>query len=115
MPLSFPSGRSSVLAGEGRLPAGGLCPPVSAHRRQVAGPSAVRGAARRPAAVEAETLEIASGVAGVAGEHGDVDAELADGALPLVVEGVRSEEHTSELQSLMRISYAVFCLKKTNK
>src|SRR3546814_2659860 len=29
---------------------------------------------------------------------------------------IRSEEHTSELQSLMRISYAVFCLKKkTNK
>src|SRR3546814_9354330 len=27
---------------------------------------------------------------------------------------VRSEEHTSELQSLMRISYAVFCLKQTN-
>src|SRR3546814_1664107 len=27
----------------------------------------------------------------------------------------RSEEHTSELQSLMRISYAVFCLKKTRK
>src|SRR3546814_8604422 len=27
----------------------------------------------------------------------------------------RSEEHTSELQSLMRISYAVFCLKKTNE
>src|SRR3546814_7096030 len=33
----------------------------------------------------------------------------ADGALP------RSEEHTSELQSLMRISYAVFCLQKNNK
>src|SRR3546814_4868114 len=28
--------------------------------------------------------------------------------------GHRSEEHTSELQSLMRISYAVFCLKKNN-
>src|SRR3546814_6223991 len=28
---------------------------------------------------------------------------------------LRSEEHTSELQSLMRSSYAVFCLKKTNK
>src|SRR3546814_7039839 len=27
--------------------------------------------------------------------------------------GLRSEEHTSELQSLMRLSYAVFCLKKT--
>src|SRR3546814_2864247 len=31
------------------------------------------------------------------------------------VVGLRSEEHTSELQSLMRISYAVFCLKKKNK
>src|SRR3546814_1176185 len=30
-------------------------------------------------------------------------------------EGARSEEHTSELQSLMRISYAVFCLKKKTK
>src|SRR3546814_3929044 len=29
--------------------------------------------------------------------------------------GIRSEEHTSELQSLMRISYAVFCLKKKTK
>src|SRR3546814_10820051 len=29
--------------------------------------------------------------------------------------GFRSEEHTSELQSLMRISYAVFCLKKKKK
>src|SRR3546814_10084342 len=49
--------------------------------------------------------------------------ELFEGVLPLdegyvVVEkgttrtGIRSEEHTSELQSLMRISYAVFCLKK---
>src|SRR3546814_7746131 len=32
-----------------------------------------------------------------------------------VVERGRSEEHTSELQSLMRISYAVFCLKKKTK
>src|SRR3546814_8128141 len=31
---------------------------------------------------------------------------------PVAAAGVRSEEHTSELQSLMRISYAVFCLKK---
>src|SRR3546814_9688345 len=31
------------------------------------------------------------------------------------VSRVRSEEHTSELQSLMRISYAVFCLKNKNK
>src|SRR3546814_1320567 len=32
----------------------------------------------------------------------------------LIKGGNRSEEHTSELQSLMRISYAVFCLKKKN-
>src|SRR3546814_3715624 len=31
---------------------------------------------------------------------------------PISMPGPRSEEHTSELQSLMRISYAVFCLKK---
>src|SRR3546814_8129603 len=33
----------------------------------------------------------------------------------VVKPGPRSEEHTSELQSLMRISYAVFCLKKKHK
>src|SRR3546814_1768154 len=33
----------------------------------------------------------------------------------LFVDDFRSEEHTSELQSLMRISYAVFCLKKKTK
>src|SRR3546814_8256685 len=33
---------------------------------------------------------------------------------PHVARAARSEEHTSELQSLMRISYAVFCLKKKN-
>src|SRR3546814_3661674 len=61
--------------------------------------------------------------------EGIARVDLADG---LVVEGLvhvfrqmeeiaevgekdRSEEHTSELQSLMRISYAVFCLKKKNK
>src|SRR3546814_4105656 len=38
-------------------------------------------------------------------------AQLLDGR-GLPHDGQRSEEHTSELQSLMRISYAVFCLKK---
>src|SRR3546814_1339227 len=32
-----------------------------------------------------------------------------------LIDAVRSEEHTSELQSLMRISYAVFCLKKKTR
>src|SRR3546814_2013190 len=38
--------------------------------------------------------------------------EAADVGAPLAQFDARSEEHTSELQSLMRISYAVFCLKK---
>src|SRR3546814_2222267 len=37
------------------------------------------------------------------------------GACTVDIDGERSEEHTSELQSLMRISYAVFCLKKKTK
>src|SRR3546814_10172456 len=36
-------------------------------------------------------------------------------ATRLLAPYLRSEEHTSELQSLMRISYAVFCLKKTTR
>src|SRR3546814_6924760 len=41
------------------------------------------------------------------------DQRLAELAVHLPAQDVeRSEEHTSELQSLMRISYAVFCLKK---
>src|SRR3546814_6388447 len=40
------------------------------------------------------------------------DVHQFNGALGMTL---RSEEHTSELQSLMRISYAVFCLKKKNK
>src|SRR3546814_9189460 len=36
-------------------------------------------------------------------------------AQPMPYRSMRSEEHTSELQSLMRISYAVFCLKKKKK
>src|SRR3546814_7572597 len=43
----------------------------------------------------------------------EVDAITADiAALRDEITGHRSEEHTSELQSLMRISYAVFCFKK---
>src|SRR3546814_7979433 len=41
---------------------------------------------------------------------------LEEGTIPPeVLDELRSEEHTSELQSLMRISYAVFCLKKKHQ
>src|SRR3546814_9575259 len=50
----------------------------------------------------------------------DEDLTETFGSLPASslspnVASLRSEEHTSELQSLMRISYAVFCLKKKNQ
>src|SRR3546814_5202876 len=42
----------------------------------------------------------------------EIGWSLSAAAIYGIPAGVRSEEHTSELQSLMRISYAVFCLKK---
>src|SRR3546814_2394852 len=74
--------------------------------------------------VEGERPGVGHGVVGL--EEVDLAGGQAEGAqlggvaielgLLLVghAVGVRSEEHTSELQSLMRISYAVFCLKKNN-
>src|SRR3546814_1583540 len=50
----------------------------------------------------------------VAGKTGTTSSNK-DGWFLGFSSGIRSEEHTSELQSLMRISYAVFCLKKTKK
>src|SRR3546814_4025894 len=45
---------------------------------------------------------------------GDIEARAVARRLGDAERDARSEEHTSELQSLMRISYAVFCLKKKN-
>src|SRR3546814_8998745 len=44
-----------------------------------------------------------------------VDTQMTEAVLAHRDVSKRSEEHTSELQSLMRISYAVFCLKKKNQ
>src|SRR3546814_3971195 len=64
----------------------------------LAGASA-RGAVRRSSCFDWRAIHVSSGTGF---PHPDQDSR-------------RSEEHTSELQSLMRISYAVFCLKKKNK
>src|SRR3546814_5872539 len=47
-------------------------------------------------------------------QHGEKPTKIPAKSVCLSAAGSRSEEHTSELQSLMRISYAVFCLKKQN-
>src|SRR3546814_7601813 len=97
---------SSVLAAgaDAQLPG----PGGAGARAPRGGPEPVL---RRRAAVGA----LADDRAGHRG-HGD---RLAGGDHRRVLDlapgdAARSEEHTSELQSLMRISYAVFCLKKTN-
>src|SRR3546814_2078180 len=58
-----------------------------------------KGAGGRPAAARATGRTAPPSPAGDGGRH---------------LRGGKSEEHTSELQSLMRISYAVFCLKNKN-
>src|SRR3546814_9132401 len=58
-----------------------------------------------------DTLTLLLPFAGKLGGHA-IDKMTVEDLSPAIVR--RSEEHTSELQSLMRISYAVFCLKKKN-
>src|SRR3546814_7035887 len=59
-----------------------------------------------------------NGASAEGGQHGTSNEHRFTSRMPETVEAnlahhdERSEEHTSELQSLMRISYAVFCLKK---
>src|SRR3546814_1861843 len=96
---SFPTRRSSDLlvclaeiAGDDRL-----------DQRGTEGAAALRLGNREQAGKEGLVGEVAG-----AGGHGALAGDLVGKA----VLRMRSEEHTSELQSLMRISYAVFCLKK---
>src|SRR3546814_9205675 len=67
----------------------------------------------RPAAVHgADPRGPAAGISGAVAGGEDLLRPVGDRAAG---QERRSEEHTSELQSLMRISYAVFCLKKKKK
>src|SRR3546814_1903245 len=75
------------------------------------------------AAIREQNVQVAAGVIGGSPNSSDVPMQLsvnthgrlhtADDFSNIVLK-TRSEEHTSELQSLMRISYAVFCLTKKN-
>src|SRR3546814_4444188 len=87
--------RTPAAVGRGRDPR--LRPPPGPGRRR---PAPLRG----PALVDAHAL--------AAGLRLAVPVPATALALVVALVVVRSEEHTSELQSLMRISYAVFCLKK---
>src|SRR3546814_3047687 len=64
--------------------------------------------------VEVDFIESHAAVLHCQVRHVAIEGENVFGNVLHLVIGQRSEEHTSELQSLMRISYAVFCLKKKN-
>src|SRR3546814_3101617 len=56
--------------------------------------------------------QVAQGIEGAEGRLAEANTRLANAERQLATAEERSEEHTSEVQSLMRISYAVFCLKQ---
>src|SRR3546814_5186491 len=104
--------------GEMTMRCGNCMEPYSAHiKRREAAPVCRKGGIYR----EATENELAKGYAEAFPEgpkpiatfrlDNPADVERAKAILG---PDARSEEHTSELQSLMRISYAVFCLKKKN-
>src|SRR3546814_9259763 len=97
-------GRLSVLLGQDDRPAVVAAGAQLPHERDLT-------EQRRPEALgEVLAAAVAEDVVALAVVTGE-PAHVLDDALHLEVH-LRSEEHTSELQSLMRISYAVFCLKK---
>src|SRR3546814_3943452 len=101
--MSAPPPSGAAAAGAGPGAGAGFLPWLSCSFPTVSG----RAAARR--------LPRAAGQADHAA--GRPLAALPSPAIAFCTDSARSEEHTSELQSLMRISYAVFCLqkKKDNK
>src|SRR3546814_5189600 len=79
----------------------------------IGGPSMVRSAAKNHAYVAIVTDP--ADYALVEGGSTTLDDRKRLAAKAYAATAARSEEHTAELQSLMRISYAVFCLKKKTK
>src|SRR3546814_8582465 len=94
----------------------GQSPPVERHRGARPWMRIDAGRQVDPVAVAKFTLRglKAPAVPGPAIAHASAHSSAAARSRLSAI-SIRSEEHTSELQSLMRISYAVFCLKKKKR
>src|SRR3546814_6071356 len=102
-----------------------LCRQQEAHHRRISAETDLQNVRKVALAAarawEVQALEAESREAGAKDALSGEDAAIALGFLledeadAEDADDRRSEEHTSELQSLMRISYAVFCLKKKKK
>src|SRR3546814_9944366 len=88
----------------------GRARPALADRAGRSGEPAVLARDEEPARLADRHLD--RGAGGVAARDAHREGRRGEGRSGRARMGPRSEEHTSELQSLMRISYAVFCLKK---
>src|SRR3546814_8843193 len=80
-------------------------------------PSATRIKSRRcidEPAIVSRFVSVSNALDRMRPDYAVIDTLAFESARQSAFVPVRSEEHTSELQSLMRISYAVFCLKKKN-
>src|SRR3546814_8394182 len=106
LPIAFPL--------KGREHEAGILPPVLMHMPQLVGVAHdIDGDDLARFDLQRRGLELAVGLAGDEARQAVDQAGLDQRRA--IFGKQRSEEHTSELQSLMRISYAVFCLKKKKK
>src|SRR3546814_4192648 len=119
--LAVAQARADVERREGLVASGAVSREELAHARDMlaaaeAALSASHGQlARSTALVDATTLQKQPQVQAAASQLRQAYLNLQRASIVAPVSGYRSEEHTSELQSLMRISYAGFCLKKKKK
>src|SRR3546814_3985410 len=89
--------------------AGGIIIPDSAKEKPSEGEVVAAGAGAKSEDGKITPLDVKAGDRVLFGKWSGTEVKIDGEDL------LRSEEHTSELQSLMRISYAVFCLKKKKK
>src|SRR3546814_5460067 len=94
--------------------------PVHAPRSRIIAPASLRGSQNKERIMAPYPKAASRARAALRRRHRQLGQLVVDRAQhqrlePVPYLDVRSEEHTSELQSLMRISYAVFCLKKKKK